>query len=385
MTLQATGFQKRNVNGGTVMDVNRQWASRPADEAVFSVDDLVQRTRTLRAHSAEVDGVPWSSLSVKATGDALYLSRGAGAVHFNNYSLSQLCSLPVGRTGETVAPAEFVTRLSAQLASDVLNERLARGVGRKASATLLLQDRTLRSITTDAYERTWYADTAEQIQTLCSRGTWGPAEAFKRAGSQSNGRGSESSQLPLGWVGDRSMFICLVDYEGVVHSDGNTYARFVLLSDSEVGAAARKMTFGLMDFACCNFILWGCTEVYDATFRHTKSIHDRLAALQSGLTRQLSADNQTEILSGIKAARGYLLGDKPEQVIAVTQAATSLPKMIVTDAFDRANKAGRYGDPRSVWGMVNGLTEASQASTEHADKRAAIDAKAAQLMGLLKR
>lgn len=123
----------------------------------------------------------------------------------------------------------------------------------------------------------------------------------------------------------------------------------------------------------------------DVNFRHTRSIHDRLAALSQGMTRQLSADSTAEILSGIKLARGYMLGDKPEQVIAVAQAATSLPKMICTDAYDRASKAGRYGDPRSVWGMVNGLTEASQASTEHADKRAAIDAKAALLMGLLKR
>jgi hypothetical protein len=384
MTMQVSGISTRK--DGNVMDAHRQWASRPADEAVFSVGDLVSRCNALRENSREIDGVPWSQLSIKAAGDALYLTRGNGALHFNHYSLGQFCALPVGRSDESLAPHEFVSRLSAQLASDVLNERLARGVGRKADATLLVQDRTLRAITTDAYERTWYADTASQIQTLCARGNWGPAEAFKRAGEQSNGRNaSTTSSLPLGWVGDRSMFVCLVDYSGVVHSDGNTYARFVLLSDSEVGAAARKMTFGFMDFACCNFILWGCKDVVDVNFRHTKSIHDRLAALSQGMTRQLTADTQAEFLSGIKAARGYLLGDKPEQVIAVAQAATSLPKMLVTDAFERARKAERYGDPRSVWGMVNGLTEASQASTEHADKRAAIDAKAAQLMGLLKR
>lgn len=256
MSLQVSGITQRK--NGEVYDAHRQWASRPADEAVYTIGDLVQRCNALRQGSSEIDGVPWSQLSIKATGDALYLTRGNGALHFNHYSLGQFCALPAGASGESIAPHGFISNLSAKLASDVLNERLSRGVGRKADATLLVQDRTLRAITTDAYERTWYADTADQIQTLCNRGNWGPAEAFKRSGEQSNGRNATSSKLPLGWVGDRSMFVCLVDYSGVVHSDGNTYARFVLLSDSEVGAASRKMTFGLMDFACCNFILWGC-------------------------------------------------------------------------------------------------------------------------------
>jgi hypothetical protein len=367
------------------MDAHRQWASRPADEAVFTVDELLARTKRLRESSLEVEGVPWADFAVKHGGGDLYLSRGAGALAFNNYSLGQFCGLPVGNSGESLAPHGFITQLSAKLASEVLNERIAGKVARRKDALLLVQDRMLRSITSEAYERVWDHDLALRVADLASKGTWQPAEAFKRANGQSNGRGSESSKLPLGWVGDRSMFLCLVDYEGVIHSDGNIYARFFLLSNSEVGAGSLKITFGLMDFACCNFILWGCKEVVDASFRHTKSIHERWAALSSGLTHSLAADNRADILEGIHAARGHLLGEQPEQVIAVVQAATTLPKMLVTDAFDRANKAERYGDPRSVWGMVNGLTEASQASTTHADKRAIIDAKAAQLMGLLKR
>jgi hypothetical protein len=384
MDTQAIGLKA--CGNGEVLDAHRQWASRPADEAVFTVEELLKRTAAIKASSLEVDGVPWSTLSVTAKQDDLCLSRGAGSVVFNNYSLGQFCGLPVGN--ESVAPHGFITQLSAKLAADVLNERIAAKIARKADATLLVQDRTLRSITSDAYARVWDHELAERIADLCQRSTWQPAEAFKRAGGQSNGRGVATSSvpaLPLGWVGDRSMFVALVDYEGVIKSDGNTYARFFLLSNSEVGAGSLKITFGLMDFACCNFILWGCTDVYEANFRHTKSIHERWAALSAGLPRQLSADSQATILDGIRAARGHLLGEKPDQVVAVVQAATTLPKMLVTSAFELAQKAGRYGDPRSVWGMVNGLTEASQATTEHADKRAIIDAKAAQLMGLLKR
>jgi len=69
--------------------------------------------------------------------------------------------------------------------------------------------------------------------------------------------------------------------------------------------------------------------------------------------------------------------------VAIT--ATELPRGLVVDAYERAEATPRYGDPKSAWGMLNGLTEASQHAAEHADKRAAIDAKAARLMGLLKR
>lgn len=158
-----------------------------------------------------------------------------------------------------------------------------------------------------------------------------------------------------------------------------------MLSNSEVGAGTLKVTFGLMDFACCNFILWGCLEVYEASLKHTKSIHEKWSELAQSLSKQLSADTRSTILDGIEAARGYVIGETQEQVVAVVRAATDLPKNLVVDAYDIATKTPRYGNPNSAWGMINGLTEASQVVTGNADRRAAIDAKAARLMGLLKR
>lgn len=390
-------FTKRDMrDGGQVMDCHKQWRDRPADEAVYSLDDLVSRTNKLRAESSEVE-FPWADLRVDACDGELFL---AGA-SLNNYALGQLCRLPTrdtaaevtsetpawlaARMSGSVAPLDFVTKLRPETAAQILNERLHDApIARKSNANLLVTNGVARSIMTEKYERTWYSEGAECIANLCERGGWGPAQAFRTsAGTASQAWGPTDKPLPLGWVGDRSMFVCLVDYDGAVTHQGNDYARFCLYSDSEVGAAKRRITFGLMDFACCNFILWGCHEVWDAEFIHTGSIRESWAEITAGLSKQLESDTRADIITGIDTARSVLLGETKERALAVTQAHTRLPKSLVVDAYNRAEGTPRYGDPRSVWGMLNGLTEASQVVAQTADARTRIDTAAASLMNLL--
>lgn len=387
-TLRPEGFTQRLP--GEVFDVHHEWKRRPADEAVYTVDELLERTGDAMRNSAEVDGVSWDDLRVQVDHrDCLTLVRPSREdLTLTHHSLTQLCGLPT--EDGAVAPVDFVSRLSPHMAAGVINERLRAGVCRASDASLLVQRRDsrlmLRGLTTQRYERVWDHVLAQRIADLVDGGTWQRAEAFQRAGEASvvHARG-ERKRLPLGWVGDRSMFVCLVDYRGFVEHNGNAYARFLLLSNSEVGAGSLKVVFGLMDFACSNFILWGCTEVYEANFRHTKTVHERWDALSVGMQHSLSDRNRVEIVEGMTRASNTLIGKGKTEVLAMTRAATELPAALVLDAYERAEATPRYGDPRSVWGMLNGLTEASQHATAHADKRALIDAKAARIMGLMKR
>lgn len=377
------GLTKRQ--NGDIMDAHRQWASRPADEAVRTVDELIARTKVTRETSAQKDGIPWDSLTVEAHGESLALvGRGGVPASFNNWSLGQLCSLPA-KDGSTVAPLTFLDRLSTPVAAQVLQDRLSHGIGRVKPANLLVQrgeGLTLRSITTEAYERFWNHELALRVGHLCSRGTWQPAEAFRTATGRASHAWGEAQALPLGWVGDRSMFVALVDYDGAVTWNGNRYARFLMLSNSEVGAASLKVVFGLVDFVCGNFIFWGCQEVYEATIRHSKAITAKAADLFGSLSWRLESGDRDDIARGIDTASRYRLGDTEAEVIAVTRAVTELPAALVQEGFSRALKTERYGDPSSAWAMLNGLTEASQHAKDaaYADKRAAIDAKAARLM-----
>lgn len=389
MDMEISGLTKRN-GGGTLLDAHKQWATRPADEAVHTVEELLRRASAAKENSREITAVAWDSLAVQVDADdqLVLTRRGPGDLRFTNYSLEQFSRLPAG--GSVLAPFDFLSKLSAHGAAAVLNERLQDGVERIKPAQLLAlqtpDGAVLRSITTDAYERVWDYDLAQGIARMCERGTWQAAEAFKQAGGQTVSHAwGEAKPLPLGWIGDRGMFVVLVDYEGAIEHGGRRYARFLMLSNSEVGAASLKLTFGLVDYVCCNFIFWGAVEVYDATMRHTKSILDKWHRLSAGMNKQLSSGGRAEIVRGIEAARSHMLGDKKADVIAMARAATELPEKLVIDAFDRAASTPAYGDPRSVWGMVNGLTEASQHAAANADKRTAIDIKAARLMGLLKR
>jgi hypothetical protein len=360
----------------------------------MTIEDYVSRTRQIRDTSRESAdaGVPWDSLRIEAQGDELaLLGRGGIPATLNNWSLSQICALPARDGSGTLAPTEFLGRLSTNVAADVLTDRLTRGIGRQKPAHLLVSGPTasmmLRSITTTAYERVWDYDIALRVAELCRRSSWGPCEAFRTASGPARHAWGDVEPLPLGWVGDRSSFIALADYDTAIEHGKNRYSRFMLLSNSEVGGASVKLVFGLMDFACCNFILWGCTEVYEATFRHTKTVHDRFLAAQRAMALPMPREERDELQSAIKVASTFLLGEGEQEVIAVTRAVTELPQKLVQDAYTRTLQTDRYGRPGTAWSMLQGLTEASQhvdVARANVDKRADIDAKAARLMGYVK-
>jgi len=362
---------------GQVMDAHRQWANRPADEAVFSFDDLLARTRRQRFGSTETQPVKWGRLQVGTMGDELRLfTPGGNSALMTNFAMSRLAAV-------AGAPAEYLGKLPAQLAADCLNEGL-KSPASNGSVSLLVANDRIRAMTSERYERVWDHEIAALAYELHTRGTWGSCQAFRSAGADRVSHAwGDSKPLPLGWVGDRSSFIALADYEGAVDVNGTKLARFALLSNSEVGAASLKITFGLMDFACANFILWGCQQVTEVSIRHIGSIRERFMSLTAPMTRALSSGERDDISSAMRAASRTLVADTKVETLARAAVITKLPAKLIQDAWNRAEATERYGDPRSVWGMLSGLTEASQHAADYADKRVAIDESAARLMSII--
>jgi len=374
-----SGWKSRQ--GGDLMDASQQWMTRPADEAFHTADEFLAKARAVRAASKGAS-VPWRGLKVApVAGNGLVLTGPSGReARLTNYSMGQLASA-------AGAPASYMRKLPAELAAECLSHGLKTAETPDADARLLLttvgSGLDLRAITTTKYARVWDHTLAQKVHDLCERGTWGAAEAFRSANAASVAHAwGTPTALPMGWVGDRSSFTLLVDYDSPVEVAGVKYARFFMLSNSEVGAASLKATIGLLDFVCCNMIIWGSREVYEASFRHVGDVASKWRTLMAPTRTRLGAGGVEYITSGIRAARELILADEPAKAQAVARAATGLPKATVEAAYQRAVNTPRYGDPRSVWGMVNGLTEESQTSS-HTDKRVAIDAAAARLMGLL--
>ena len=59
-----------------------------------------------------------------------------------------------------------------------------------------------------------------------------------------------------------------------------------------------------------------------------------------------------------------------------------LTRTALTAGYDLAEVSGQDGDPRSVWGMVQGLTRFSQ-TVPYADERTVIDKAAGKLLDLV--
>jgi hypothetical protein len=363
--------------GDQVMDAHREWARRPADEAVFSFEDLLARTSKVRESSRELEPQKWEDMRVEVRGDDLALVGPKDGALLNNWTANRLANI-------VSAPADYIERLPTELAAQCLNHGLAHQSRRKGELEILSTNGRARALTSERYERVWDHEIASLAHELHTKGTWGACEAFRSAEvSRVAHAWSDSKPLPLGWVGDRSSFIALADYEGAVEVNGTKLARFALLSNSEVGAASFKIVFGLMDFACANFILWGTQNVTEVKVRHTGSIRERFQELTAPMTARLTSGDRDDIVGAARLASRTLIADTQANVLTKVAAVTKLPKPVVAEAWSRAEATPRYGDPRSVWGMLSGLTETSQHVAEHADKRIAMDDAAARLMTLI--
>jgi hypothetical protein len=89
----------------------------------------------------------------------------------------------------------------------------------------------------------------------------------------------------------------------------------------------------------------------------------------------------------IVMAQGKLLGTTKEEVLEALLGLNAKKRLGLThgameSAYDVAVATPRYGDPRSVWAIVNGLTEVSQRTT-YAEDRAKVDRAAGKLMDVV--
>jgi hypothetical protein len=101
-----------------LLQANREWATRPADQRFWSLDDLHQKAET-RRHEARVATVASRDLVVVATEDSDLRLLGKAGIEsrLTNYSFCQLAG-PAG------VPGGYLASLPAELAARNLNHGL---------------------------------------------------------------------------------------------------------------------------------------------------------------------------------------------------------------------------------------------------------------------
>lgn len=372
---------------------SKQWSERPSDERFASIQDLHDQCKAYYT-TAKENKVPASAIRTEAIdGDVQLVGRAGNPAKLTHWSFGQLAA-------RVSAPASYLRDLPATLACQNLNHGLAK-LDPNYTANLLFHSNghlLLRAFTSDEYTRIWNWEIAERLLELERQG-WTPARPDKRfdggdpticqvcnGAGKTNGadcqycKGSGKA-LPALYASDHDMFAFVRNNNAVIREPGNPdgLQRGVIVQNSEVGASALKLTRFLYREMCGNHIIWGASKVCEIKVRHIGNARYRWMGYHAELRRYLdqsaAADEQR-----IAAARTVKIGDTKDEVLDKLFGMRSLGlSRKVLDAGYAAALPSQDGDPKTVWGMVNGLTRHSQ-TVPYADQRTAIDTAAGKLM-----
>ena len=395
---------------------SHQWSTRPDDERFESVEEMLMFSKSYR-DTAEVLTTGWGDLTLDVQDDDLYLDcpEMENPAKFTHYAYGQLCtSLSV--------PAEFTRTLPATLTKQVLEHRFSVTdfESRKHDAKLLIHQngsRVLRALTSEVYDRIWNADLIEKcVLPLINRDGWRvPPARPARPGQKGTRKATEKDIIPnqedfglsikVGdniapaglYASDHDMFAFIVHTDRLVRAGDRALMRGTFFRNSEVGDGSLEAVFFLVDNVCGNHICWGVENVHTIRVNHRagkdeqnrgKTLYRFLQKWDISLEKYSNASvaSQEEL---IEKAMNFEIAATKDEVIeslyryAKSHSLVALGKARLENAYRTAElHEGWYGNPRSLWGMVSGLTEDSQKNT-YADIRNDIDLQASALLKMV--
>lgn len=367
----------------------RQYYSRPDDERFSSLADLAAYAETDRLACGRKTK-RGADLAVIADGSRLMLQAGQRPADFTPWSFSQTASV-IG------APARYLAGLPAPLAAECMNHgiKMLNDEQRREEHSILIRTYpdsprlTVRAINSTKYAQVWDAPIIRAIEAFTGNG-------------QINGAGRQW-QIPPTWGGkanpgglyrsDRDMFVYLIDGGSVVTdptarsafntpgadpAGGNLY-RGLIAINSEVGARTLRLIKFLFRWTCGNHMIGGLTASREYARRHIGHGHDYLAADALRAIAQwidTPASRDESLIANL--AQTEIAATK-EDVIAATRGRHGLTESQATQAYDLAEKFEQ--NPRSVWGMAQGITRLSQQTdTIQNDTRFDLDVLAGQML-----
>lgn len=349
---------------------NRQWSTRPADERFTSLEALHAATKGYADSAREKEGIPIASLRVENVDGDVQLTRGGEPARLTHWSFGQLAA-------RVSAPAAYLRTLPATLAVQNLNhglaKRAAESTGSPDVCNLLFHTNgslLLRALTSDMYARVWNWEITDRLLDLQSRG-WEPARADIRIKAEDD--------LPL-YASDHDLFAFIRHTDRVIEegSSGNLLQRGLIVENSEVGASKLRLTRFLYREMCGNHIIWGASAVTELALRHVGNIREQLAGWDLAITKYMD-DSGSEDTARIEHARTTTIAKTKEEVLDLLFGRKlGLTRRALAAGYD-AVIPDQDGDPRSVWGIVQGLTRYSQ-TIPYADERTTIDRAAGKLV-----
>jgi hypothetical protein len=271
----------------------------------------------------------------------------------------------------------YLEALPATLAAQNINHGLEglSGTDNSRKANLLFGighgSLTLRSLMSDAYSRFWNQEVVERLLGLQDMG-WEPAMPTIR---------KTTNDQPALFAGDRDMFAFLCNNNARIGEPGNPdgLKRGVIVENSEVGGSALKLSRFLFRDVCGNFIVWGASQLIQLNLRHVGNSRKRFGFYEAEIKRY-SESSATEEELKIASAKRKMIAANKDELLAKLFGIKSLNLSRKTlEAGFGAVEPDQDGDPKSPWGIVQGLTRYSQ-TIPYADKRNEIDLAAGKIL-----
>ncbi len=367
-----------------------QWASRPADQRFWTVQDLYNATKA-HHEAARTASLDLKALEVKASDNGGIVVKGiTGKVaELTHWAFGQLCA----RIG---APAGYLRTLTPDLAVKNINEGLGKNSQEPAKA--LLHENGgyyCRAITSDKYTRIWNDDIVSRLLTMESDG-WKVPPAYPNNAPDGSTRiaTAEDAKLSLTihegdvigpsglYASFEDMFVFMINPERIIR-DGSSEGlmRGFFIWNSEVG----KSTFGISTFlfrgVCGNHICWDVSENEELKLRHIGNADERaFDGLQAEIVKYAN-ESADDVEAKIEAARTFVLkGKTKEETVDFIFSHRFLTKRDANAAYD-AVIPEQDGDPFTAWGFAQGVTRLSQLAT-NADDRLALDRVAGKILDI---
>lgn len=352
-----------------LFQASQQWSTRPPDERFNSLQSLYDATKAY-ATIAKEKTVPWDYMRVEARDkDVVLVGKADVPAHLTHWSFGQLCA-------HVDAPANYLRSIGPTLAAQNLNYGLANRKSTGNDASLMFHSNgslLLRSVTTEQYSRYWNYELAARLLELEQRGVgWEPARPDIRI--------SLGNDEPALYASDHDMFCMMRNKQSVVREAGNGAGlqRGVIVSNSEVGAGALKMLRFLYREMCGNHIIWGASNVTEISVRHVGDVRSRFQHAELALKKYAdeSASEDEAIITQAQTKR--LAMTKEEVLDLLFGKHLGISRKALENSY-AAVIPEQDGDPRTVWGIVQGITRHSQ-TLPYADQRTQMDKAAGKLM-----
>lgn len=384
--------------GNNLHAASSEWANRPADQRFWNLSDL--HTACLASkEGSTVTSARFGDLRMTAEFDTLAIvGPDCQPARMTHYAFGQLA-------GAIGAPAGYLRELPPGIAAQAMNVGFARNSELNRTDRELLYhqngDRTLRACLSSRYEREWDADLCLHLRALEHAGWRAPAGRTPSIKGIPSRAATHADILPgqinlaVGdaispsgyYASDHDLFAFMVAPDRVIGAGTDAMMRGVFVRNSEVGDACLSFTFFLMQAVCGNHIVWGAQGVHEVRVRHTGSnpMRRALREFEGELRRYHDAAPEEERM--LVSAKRIILGSSKDEILAALVKyckGHSIPlseKRLGEGYATAVAHQDWYGDPRTLWANVAGLTHASQ-QIGYSDDRAIVDRAAGRLLAM---